>query len=72
MTNEMDFKWLMTQGNELASKYAGKWIAVKDCRVVGVGDTALQAALQAEQNTGTKDFILEAIDKSVDVIYDHL
>jgi hypothetical protein len=39
-----DFNWLADHGPELFSKYAGKWIAVHDGQVVGVGDTALEAA----------------------------
>lgn len=67
--SDPDFAWLAEHGDELASQYGGKWIAVKDQEVVGVGETAPEAAKQAREKTGGDDFILEAIEKSVDVIY---
>lgn len=68
MTNT-DFNWLAEHGPELYGKYAGKWIAVHNGEVVGVGDTAPEAAAQASQKVHDGDFILEALDLSGDVIY---
>jgi len=64
-----DFLWLSEHGIELFDKYAGKWIAVRDGSVIGVGDTATEAVGQAEQKTPDGDFILEALDRTGDVIY---
>ncbi len=64
-----DFAWLIEHGVEICEKYAGKWIAVHDGRVVGVGDTAPEAAERARAETGDGDFILEAVDAEADVIY---
>lgn len=66
---EGDFNWLIEHGPELYSKYAGKWIAVRDGKVIGVGDTATQAAEQARTKAEDGDFILEALDTEADVIY---
>jgi len=61
--------WLAEHGLELFSKYAGKWIAVHDGNIVGVGDTAPEAAAEARKKVGDEKFILEALDVSGDVIY---
>ena len=41
--NNEDFLWLSNHTPELQEKYAGKWIAVVNQEVVGVGDTAIEA-----------------------------
>jgi len=64
-----DFLWLSEHGIELFDKYAGKWIAVRDGSVIGVGDTATEAVRQAEEKAPDGDFILEALDRTGDVIY---
>lgn len=64
-----DFGWLIEHSDEIAQRYAGKWIAVRDGRVVGVGDTAVEAARQAREKEPDAEFILEAVDQEADVIY---
>ena len=54
---------------EIQKKYAGKWIAVHDGAVIGVGDTAPEAIEQAEQKAPGADYILEGVDEKTDVIY---
>ena len=66
---DADFTWLADHGPELHLQYAGKWIAVRDGQVVGVGDTAPEAVRQAEEKFPDGDFILEALDRTGDVIY---
>lgn len=66
---DADFAWLVAQGPDLYQKYAGKWIAVRDAKIVGVGDTAVEAAEKARAAVGDAEFILEAIDETADVIY---
>ena len=64
-----DFAWLAEHGPELFREYAGKWIAVHDGEVIGVGETATEAAEQARAKVEDTDFILEAVDTEADVIY---
>lgn len=64
-----DFNWLVEQGPMVFEKYSGKWIAVADQEVIGVGDTAPEAADAARTAKPGVKFILEAIDKEADVIY---
>ena len=64
-----DFAWLIENGTEIIKKYAGKWIAVHDSQVIGVGDTATEAAEQAHEKSPDDDFILEAVDPEADAVY---
>ncbi len=64
-----DFAWLVDHGPEIFEKYAGKWIAVADGKVIGVGETATEAAERAREAAPGKRFILEAIDRVADVVY---
>lgn len=57
-----DIAWLTEHSRETGEKYAGKWIAVLNGQVVGVGSTATEAAAQAEAAHPMSDYILEAID----------
>lgn len=66
--NKKDFAWLIEHSDEVAEKYAGKWIAVRQGEIVGVGDTATQASEQARKS-GDGPFVLEGIDRNADVIY---
>lgn len=64
-----DFAWLAEQGPEFFEKYQGKWIAVHAGKVIGVGETAIEAAEQAREAAPDESFILEAIDAEADVIF---
>jgi hypothetical protein len=64
-----DFQWLADHGPELHQKYAGKWIAIHNGKVVGVGDTAVEASEKAEKETCGREFVLQALDAEADVIY---
>lgn len=64
-----DFAWLTENSREIYQKYAGQWIAVLDGEVIGVGQTAVEAAEQAERRHPQGDYILEKVEREVDVIY---
>ncbi len=57
-----DFVWLTEHSREIYEKYSGKWIAVLDGEIVGVGDTATEAAQQAEAEHAGAAYVLEAVD----------
>lgn len=57
-----DFAWLTEHSREIYEKYAGKWIAVRDGEVVGIGLTASDAAKQAKATRPDAPFILELVD----------
>jgi hypothetical protein len=64
-----DFAWLTEHSVDIHKQYAGRWIAVLNGEVVGVGDTAVEAANQAEREHPSGDYILEKVERDVDVIY---
>ncbi len=57
-----DFAWLTEHSKEILQQYSGKWIAVLDGQVIGVGDTATEAAKQADGKHLNSNYILEAVD----------
>jgi len=56
------FAWLTEHSREIYEKYSGKWIAVLDGEIVGVGDTATEAARQADVKHAGAAYVLEAVD----------
>lgn len=40
---EKEFKYYLEHQNELVKKYSGKFIVIKDCKVIGAFDDELQA-----------------------------
>jgi imidazolonepropionase-like amidohydrolase len=64
-----DFAWLIEHGEEIDREYPGKWIAVHEGKIVGVGETASEAAERARETDPQGEFILEAVDRNGDVIY---
>jgi hypothetical protein len=67
---DKDFAWLTEHGAELIREYAGKWIAVAEGKVVGIGDTAPEAARRAAEKVPAGEFILEHVNAEVDAIYE--
>ena len=66
---ESDTAWLAEHSLEITEKYAGKWIAVYEGRVIGVGETAVEASDQARKVCPDETFILEAVEADADTIY---
>jgi len=66
---EADAAWMAEHSLEITEKYAGKWIAVFEGRVIGVGATAVEASDQARTLCPEETFILEAVEPHSDVIY---
>ncbi len=64
-----DFNWLTEHGLDIFEKYRGKWIAVSGKEVIGVGDTATEAADNARRQKPDAEFVLEAVDSEADVVY---
>lgn len=66
---DADAAWMAEHSLEIAEKYAGKWIAVFEGRIIGVGATAVEASDQARTLCPEETFILEAVEPHADVIY---
>ncbi len=56
------FAWLTEHSCKICEEYSGKWVAVLNGEIIGVGDTATEAARQAEQEHPVADYILESVD----------
>ena len=54
---------------ELHRKYPGKWVAIVDQRVAGVGTSATAAYRQAKRRYPDEEPVLEAIEKTLLAIY---
>ncbi len=63
-----DFAWLTHNSLEIYEKYAGKWIAVCNCEVAGLGDSATEAAAQAESRYPNASYLFEYVDPNPDRI----
>ncbi|RJP32090.1 MAG: hypothetical protein C4547_14590 [Phycisphaerales bacterium] len=63
-----DFAWLTEHSQEIHDKYAGKWIAVLNGEVIGVGDIATDAIEQAEAKHPGANYILESVDSDLECI----
>jgi hypothetical protein len=57
-----EFAWLTEHSRDISTRYAGKWIAVLDGKVIGVGATATEAAGQAEEEYPDSEYVLESVD----------
>jgi len=66
---EQDFAWLTEHSPDLVRDYAGKWVAVAEGKVIGVGDTATEAAEHAQEDVPPGTFVLERVEADADVIY---
>lgn len=64
-----DFAWLTEHSRDIYERYAGKWIAVLHGEVIAVGDTAVEVATEAEREHPSGNYILEKVERDVDVIY---
>lgn len=64
-----DIAWLAEHGPEIDREYAGRWVAVFNGRIIGVGDTAVEAAEQARRVCSPGEYILHAVDANADAIY---
>lgn len=66
---EQDFDWFSNQALKIHKKYRGKWIAVVNKKIVGVGKTAITAYKKAKKISPHREPILEAIEREIEVIY---
>ncbi len=64
-----DLRWMTIHAVELHRKYPGKWVAIVDQHVAGVGRSATAAYRQAKRRYPDNEPILEAIEKTLLAIY---
>lgn len=58
-----DFVWTVKNSIELQEKYEGRWIAIINKKVVGVGKDAKEAYSNAKKNVPKREPLLNFIPK---------
>ena len=56
---EREFRFYLDNQDELVKKYDGKFIAIKDCTVIGSYDTEAEAVLETTKNHELGTFIIQ-------------
>ncbi len=56
-----DFEWSLRYSLELQEKYEGKWVAILDEKVIGVGETAEKAYESAREKKPDRKPLLTQI-----------
>ncbi len=56
---EKEFKYYLDHQDELVKKYNGKFIVIKDCKVIGVFDDELQAVTETESKHELGTFLVQ-------------
>lgn len=64
----VEFKWLIKHASNL-SKYAGKHIAIVGNRVVGVGETFIQAFEQAKKKYPDREPLVTFVPRKKSLMY---
>lgn len=58
-----DFLWLTKNTPSLQKKYEGKWVAIVDQKVVGMGKDAKEAYAKAKKNYPDKEPLMEFVPR---------
>lgn len=56
---EKEFKYYLEHQNELVKKYNGKFIVIKDCEVIGVFDSELEAVEKTAEKYELGTFLVQ-------------
>jgi len=62
-TLKKEFDFYLAHQAELAGKYDGKFVVIKDERVIGVFDTALLAMTETRKSHELGTFLVQAVTK---------
>jgi len=63
---EKEFKYYLDHQDELVKKYNGKFIVIKDCRVIGVFDTQLEAIEKTTEKHKLGTFLVQKCEPGSD------
>ena len=56
---EKEFKYYLEHQDELVKKYNGKFIVIKDCKVIGVFDSELEAVEKTAEKYELGTFLVQ-------------
>jgi hypothetical protein len=59
-SNQIELEWFMNKLDDLIKKYNGKWLAIDGEKVVGVGNSMIEASKDAEKNGYLFPFLVPA------------
>jgi len=67
-STDASFEWLCHLPTELVRQYAGRWVAVKECRVLAAADS-LDQLLRELGDTNLETVIIDRIERPAWVVY---
>ena len=56
---EKEFEYYIEHQDELVKRYKGKYIVIKDCRVIGVYDNQIEAIEETSKNEELGTFLVK-------------
>jgi hypothetical protein len=59
-SNQIELEWFMNKFDDLIKEYNGKWLAIDGEKVVGVGNSMIEASKDAEKNNCLSPFLVPA------------
>lgn len=63
---EKEFKYYLKNQRELVRKYNGKVLVIKNCRVIGVYDTELEAINETSKKEKAGTFLVQKCEPGID------
>jgi hypothetical protein len=63
---EQDLQYFVEHQEELVQKYEGRVLVIKDQRVIGAYDSALEAYLEAQKNHQVGSFLIQPCHPGAD------
>ncbi len=63
---EKEFKYYLEHQDELVKKYNGKFIVIKDCKVIGVFDSELEAVEKTAEKHELGTFLVQKCERGTE------
>ena len=63
---EKEFKYYLDHQDELVKKYNGKFLVIKDCKVIGIFDTELEAIEKTTEKHKLGTFLVQKCEPGSD------
>ena len=63
---EKEFRHYIDHQDELVKKYAGKYVVIKDCLVIGVYDNELAAVDDAQKKYELGTFLVQKVEPGIE------
>lgn len=60
---DKEFEYYKTHQDELVSKFEGRWIVIKDQKVIGDYDSELQALENSKKDNEMGTFLIQFVEK---------